>query len=484
VNGERISEHELAGEDRIRIGDVEMEFKAESSAYAQQERDFFVVKEEAVDVPEAIEQQPAQDLLAGVPRYEPAQHGGEVAMQPAAEPHAQPIPGIAGIGTPGKLGKNASLIEKFRALPPKRKAIMAIVMAALLYFGLFDDDEDAQPAKTAQTQKKDGKDQKGAKDQKGPRTFDLLSPEQKKFVESTHDLAFNYLRNNEYDKALFELDRLHAMVSEYKDSREMEKYARDRQAKQRAALEEKRRKEEEEKRKAKVLELIDRTGALMRGKKYDQVRELFAEILTLDPENTSVEKWRKEIQEYEEQERMKEQEKQIQAEINRRAWDVYREGLKLKNESKCREAIGIFGRVKEVNPSDGKVLAEAAAMTRACKESIQATLDPVLAEARSLETSGDTAKAYQLYEKATKIDPDHPGGYAGMNRIRGILHDRSKALYTEAILAESYSDFKLAKQKFQECMDVAPKDDIYRERAERKLARYFKQDSSPSGGAP
>ena len=44
-----------------------------------------------------------------------------------------------------------------------------------------------------------------------------------------------------------------------------------------------------------------------------------------------------------------------------------------------------------------------------------------------------------------------------------------------AVLAESYSDFPNAKKKFKECLDMAPKDDIYYERASRKLARYFKK---------
>jgi hypothetical protein len=66
-----------------------------------------------------------------------------------------------------------------------------------------------------------------------------------------------------------------------------------------------------------------------------------------------------------------------------------------------------------------------------------------------------------------------------MDRIRGILHDRAKALYIDAVLAESYSDFSVAKKKFQECRDVAPKDDIYHDRAERKLAAFFKQEEVP-----
>ena len=48
------------------------------------------------------------------------------------------------------------------------------------------------------------------------------------------------------------------------------------------------------------------------------------------------------------------------------------------------------------------------------------------------------------------------------------------------MLAESYSDFSLAAKKFQECMSVAPEDDIYYERSQRKLGKYIKkQDGTP-----
>jgi hypothetical protein len=53
------------------------------------------------------------------------------------------------------------------------------------------------------------------------------------------------------------------------------------------------------------------------------------------------------------------------------------------------------------------------------------------------------------------------------------LHDRAKDLYTEAILAESYSEFATAKKMFKNCLNTAPQDDVYHDRAARKLAHYL-----------
>ncbi len=130
-------------------------------------------------------------------------------------------------------------------------------------------------------------------------------------------------------------------------------------------------------------------------------------------------------------------------------------------------------------PSQKKIPLLAKLEIRRCQVHIAAARDPVLAEAKTSEGAGEFSKAFSLFKKATQIDPPHPAGYAGMNRIKGVLHDRAKTVYTEAIIAESYSDFANAKRMFQECLDTAPADDIYHERAARKLAHYFEKEEPP-----
>jgi hypothetical protein len=60
-----------------------------------------------------------------------------------------------------------------------------------------------------------------------------------------------------------------------------------------------------------------------------------------------------------------------------------------------------------------------------------------------------------------------------MDRIRDVLTDRAKILYTEAVIAESYSDFKTAHAKFNEILKMAPDGSLYFQRAQRKLQSYL-----------
>ena len=99
----------------------------------------------------------------------------------------------------------------------------------------------------------------------------------------------------------------------------------------------------------------------------------------------------------------------------------------------------------------------------------------MLEEARQADQAGEFAKAFVLYRKASRIDPNRSETYVAMDRIRAILHDKAKVLYTEAVLAESYSDFASARKRYQEIIDSIPSEDLYHERATRKIARYLKQ---------
>jgi hypothetical protein len=81
----------------------------------------------------------------------------------------------------------------------------------------------------------------------------------------------------------------------------------------------------------------------------------------------------------------------------------------------------------------------------------------------------------KFYARALAIDPSYGPAAQGLDRVRKTLHERAKVIYTEAVLAESYSDFDTAKAKYKEIVNLSPSDDIYYERATRKLGRYFQR---------
>ena len=112
--------------------------------------------------------------------------------------------------------------------------------------------------------------------------------------------------------------------------------------------EEKRKKEEEARLRAKIAALVEECKERMEKKQYEQARELFAQIVVLDPDNQQVIDWKKKIEEYEESIRLAEQSKRVQEEINNRAWEVFAEGMALKKAGKFHSAIEVLAKVPDI----------------------------------------------------------------------------------------------------------------------------------------
>jgi pSer/pThr/pTyr-binding forkhead associated (FHA) protein/tetratricopeptide (TPR) repeat protein len=490
LNGVKlVDEVQISSDDIIRIGDAELIFQATSTAYADASfpstssishantgsydgpRDLGNLGSEAPFPDSAVSVNPIGEVIG---ERLTSEFTGPIPPPGTPTPDGF-IPGINDL--PGASPSKGNLIEKYRALPPARKAIWTVIIIALFYFLVIEDDEPPVPPKKPVANAKQNA--TGETDPAAKKVaLESLTPEQRKNLDTWHDLAFDYYKNREYDKSLFELGKVFALVPDYRDSREIERYAKEGKRQLEAREVERKQAEEEARVKARISQLVTEITDRMNRKQYPQARELFAEILTLDPDNEIVAKYSRELESLEEQRRMADQAKELSREVIARAREIYAEGLALKSRAKYHSAIGVFQRVIEINPADERLIAKARAGISSSRQMIADVRDPALAEGKQLEESGDLAKAFKAYERANRADPGHPAARDGMERIRGVLHERAKMLYTEAVLAESYSDFTVAKQKFQELVDTAPADDLYHQRAKRKLARYFVKDES------
>ncbi len=490
IDGRKVpsgQEVEVPGEARIQIGNVEFQFKALSRDYLAQasalpsaeELAPAVMAEPAAAVPDLGQPAVSMDPMGqgGMPQAFAADAMGGV-PQPVGMPQewgAVPgMTGVPGIATPGAAagGNPNSLLTKFRALPMQRRLIYIVGIGALLYYGVeegYFNDFLPQPEKPAKTQQ-----QKPvtAADAKKKATFDTLPRDKQLFVDSTHKLAYEYFQNREWDKSLYELEKIFALIPDYKDSREIERYAREAKERQARIDEENKRAEEETRAKARVASLLEQGAELVKNKDYENLRGVIAEILNWDPDNAQVAEWKKTIEEVEENKRRNAVRKQVQSEVNRRARETLDQGLALTRKGKWFASIPVFAQVIELDPADRRIIQKARTKIAQAKAWIKAKRDPLLEAALEREKGKEYGPAFKLYLEASKVDPSNKAAPQGMARVRGVLHEAGKGLYTEGVLAESYSDFTTAKQKFNEILRVVPAEDIYYERASKKLSKY------------
>lgn len=518
VNGVAVTEHVLSGGDRIRIGEADFTFNAVQAGYEEQARNLPSAAElagdgsmnsaiESFDLAAAIEgggsdadggRGPSEilsdshpiALLAGDSpvEAEARRHGGGVAA-PRGAPGVSGIPGIPGMGGVGASlphGKE-TLLEKFKRQPRPRQIliVLLIFLGALWYFG--DDQAPVHPVKkpapaqvAAATGATGGTGAAAAGDQAALKSFNSLTPEQQRFVEMQHDLAFNYYRNKQYDEALVEIEKIFSLVDDYKNSRDIERYAKEGKRKLEALAEEKRKQEAEADLRKKVADALAQARELMANKKYQEASDVFARILSLDPENQEVAELQRQLAQIEEDEKVEAQKQAVRQEVNRQAWIAAEQAARLKKEGKLHAALREFKRIEALGPTDVRLRRLVRLEISRCQTAIARALAPLLSEARQSEDSGDFIKAFDLYDKAGRLDPGSRVVRDATDRIRKVLHERAKALYTEAILAESYSDFSAAKKKYADCLRTAPSDDIYYDRARRKLSHYFDEGEDDS----
>src|SRR5690606_24093558 len=124
----------------------------------------------------------------------------------------------------------------------------------------------------------------------------------------------------DYNQALYEIGKIYPVLPDWEKAKELERYAQEGKKKLAAIEEERAKKEEEARLKARVAEFLGKARALMEKKKYDEAREIFPDIVAIEPDNAEVSKWQREIDDYLEEKQRIEQERLVQEEINKRGW--------------------------------------------------------------------------------------------------------------------------------------------------------------------
>ncbi len=461
LNGQQIKESStLSGEDRIRIADTEFRVGIMSNDY--------IAKQESLveSVPE-IEQD----------EFVPSQEENGIFEQVEESPIEEAAPSIVGIAP--ELQSKKTLLDKFRALPKMQQSLGVAVVLALFWF-LMDDTKPVvvkkaapAPASTSPLVAKDAAKTVAT-------SFEALPDLQKRFIEAQHGLAFDYYTHKEYDKAIFEISKIFSIIQDFKDSQEILRYAKEGKKKLEAMEDERKKKADEMRLKAKVEALVIETSKKMKEKKYDDARELFAQVLSIDPDNPAVADWRRIVESFEEKKRLQAEKDSIQRDLNKNAKKIAANADALYQEERYYDAVTVYKKVLTSGAELPGLMRHARAQIDAAARALKKKRDPLLEEAQKQEKEAHYEEAIVSYKKVAAIDPRDNSWRDGLARVKLVLHERARGIYTEAILAEGYSEFDEAQKKFRECLKVAPVDDEYHDRAMRKLSHYFRKKEDES----
>ncbi len=483
VNGTRVEEHILASGDEIRIGDTKFRFKVVQADFDEKKAAFLQVPLEesrsmsSFPVDPGPASPPPSMILpfdSFVPGAAPTPPGGPV-----------PVPDFSAPEDKRSLIQKG--LDRFRSAPPRMQLIYTVLVLTLFYFGFYEEDEVVQKAKIqpASVAKKDGvkKDDKKKKLPGGP-TFESLTPEQQAYIDSEYKISLEHFKNREYDSCLLELGKIFSIVQDYKEAREVEALAREKKRQLEAQEEERKRKEAERQAALKIQALIDQAGLLMDQKKYREAEEIFPEIELLQPENMMVSNWRKRIQEENE---AIEKAKADAAKFQKRQKEIREEFNAAVKTFEEKNYFGALDRFDALLTREGlpPELARLVKLEiRKVEDAIASERDPLLEKGKAFEKEEKYTEAYQAYSQALKVDPTDNEAPAGMNRIRGVVTNRAKGIYSEGVIAESFSDFDLAEKKYREVLEVVPVDHEYFVKASLRMKKLMALKRLSGEGAP
>jgi pSer/pThr/pTyr-binding forkhead associated (FHA) protein/tetratricopeptide (TPR) repeat protein len=472
VNGEKIEEAELSGDDLIKIGNTEFRLRLLSNEFNEKKAEFLEVPQEP-EFPPAVEEFPIEDDQAIELPPPDTNYAASLEADLAQSPE---------VGPPSKTGL-AGLLEKVRALPKTKQLALGFLVGGLA-FALAMPEEFMALLNLEEPKPK-------ASVIPAPlsrRSFANLRPELRQIVEQEHALASEHFSNRNYKQTLFHLAKVHEHVDFYKDSRQLESYAKTGvQAEERLA-EERRKKEFEEQRKLKIRDLVAAARDLFRKKDYEGVKDKFGEILAIDPDNAEVVALRKELERLDEAHRREEEAGRVQTGINERAKRVLNEGLLAKERKRYMEAIGLFRTVLTIGAPDAQYSTQASSEILQCEAEIVALRKPLLEQAKVAEDAQDYTKAFRLFQEVLELDSTYKPAAVGMERTRQKFELVARAHYIEGVILEGLNDFEGAQRKFKQILSDYPKESIYHEKSSKRYAKYFilellspKPQPSPSG---
>ncbi len=351
----------------------------------------------------------------------------------------------------------------------KRLLVIAVIIAAGLVLL-----ESESPSTAPKAKDKDSRlDASGKAVTSKSATSKVLTPEQLEFISSRYELAKEFFESGKYAEAVMELEAVSTVDPDFKQTQQLMANAKSGMA-QLEEIEKKRQKELEEKeRQQKLKVLLEKATTVVDEHREEEAKEFFNQIIALDPENFEVQQLKARLEAWvREQERIA-VEKAAKEEERKRRVGLLAPG---KNEYLKKEWFAAIGKLEEflrIPSMDEDLIEEASKMLTESKDNLNAMVGPLVGKARSLREGQDLKGAYEHYLRALQYDPINAEALSEMNEIRENLTLRARKVYREAIIAESLSLFRNAKEKLQEVQQIAPTDSEYYQKATAKLKEYM-----------
>lgn len=306
------------------------------------------------------------------------------------------------------------------------------------------------------------------------KTFESLSPEEKKFVSDSYNSAQNYYQEGRIQNALTQLAYVHKTLPFYKDSRELETKLQEAQEtlRQKEFIAQQRREQEETRLKVQNI-VADCRDRYRDSVDVNAAKSCLASALQLDPENSDALSIVAEIElrlnlAQEAERKLKEFNDNAQ-----KGRDLFYRAKNFLQNKEYHEAITAFSAHISANlPDPDKLKPISERNVASIEHHINSQKKVLMGRATSELNSGKLREAILTAEQAKRVDPYDYSIANFIEQSKRSLEMKMKPLYEESVIEERFGNFELCKAKWQEIVSKDIPTGEYYLKAKRKLQQY------------
>lgn len=304
--------------------------------------------------------------------------------------------------------------------------------------------------------------------------IDTLSPEQRDFVEKSYYLAKTLYTQGKYELALTEIEKVHTLLPEYQDSKEIALYSKNAIDTLMEQRDIERSEQEQQKQAAKVESIVEQCGTSYSGHKTtERLQDCLAPALELDPENARA----AQLLEVASQEDMrKDQAQEQRAYYNNRVSERKKLFIKaetLKKRGKTLDAIAAYSRhIASALPDPENLEQKSKNEVRNLQQKISEDVAKLKNSAEASYSKKDYKDAITKLEQALRLNPQDASVRESYSTYSKELQGIVKNLYGDSVLKENFGDIEAAKEIWKKIRSIDVPHGEYLKKSKSKLKKY------------
>lgn len=345
---------------------------------------------------------------------------------------------------------------------PKKKKVflMAIAAVAVLAAVVVNFMDSGEKEKVVQTESAD--------------PFSKLDPAQQKIVVQTHTLAKQLYLNGNFELALVQIQKLHSIIPEYKDSKEMEEYCiNSRDLKRQQALIEQQKREQEMMEKQIASYIAQCSQRFSNSYDLDGAKACLAPALNMDPNNAEISQIFADITARQEEKRIRQKIAQEQADKVRRGKELFERARQYHRKNNFFKAIEAYeNHIHSGLPDPSKLVKQSKRNLSSIEYLIRTKKNNLMGTAQQKYDSSQLRDAVKFAREAQKVDPYDYTISAFLEKIEAELTSKVKGIYMDSVIEERFGNIEASRIKWEEIVRIDVENGKYYKKAEGKLKQY------------